>query len=683
MRTRRTIAWGLTLAFIVSGAAAFSAAATAPVSLDDGFVTDHAGVLSAEELSSANDRLEQLSATTDASLFVVLVDDFTDPSDAQTWADTVAADNGLGTEQYLLAIATEGRNYYISADSDGPIDDARLDDIENAILPYLSSDDWPGAIEKATEEFATDPGANLLIGFLIVIVVVALVILVVILISRAREKARKKKRGAQPETPDPNDPFSTISDADLETQAGSALVQADDAITSSREELGFAIAQFGVDSTDTFTQVVEAAKVKVSEAFALKQQLDDEVPDSAEQRRAWHIRIIQLCAEADALLDDNIEAFEELRRLEAEAPVALERLRTRRAGLDAALTALPGALAALAQSYDAAALSTVADNPAQAQQRMLLADTEIADAARLIGEAKNGEAAFSIRTAEEAVVQAEQLAAAVASTGADLAAIEDQARVLIADLEADLVAAAQSPDPQGQLAPVVARTRAQLGEAQTILQSAARDPKRLLDTLDAANTQIDTALGEIRGAMERAQRAQQALAQRLLQAQGQISAANDYIATRRGAIGPTARTRLAEASAAFAEASAHQAGDPGRALDRATRAYNLASEAIATAQHEVAAWEGGGYSGGGGFGGGGFSGGGGSDLAGDILGGILGGIFSGGGGGSSRGGSSRGGWRSSGGSSSRGFRPSSFGGSRGGGGRSSGGSRGRSGGGRF
>src|SRR5690606_12742260 len=109
--------------------------------------------------------------------------------------------------------------------------------------------------------------------------------------------------------PDPNDPYASISDEDLETQAGSALVHADDAITSSRQELGFAVAQYGDDSADSFTKAVEAAKAKVGEAFALKQKLDDEVPDSSEQRRTWHIQIIQLCDEADDLLNDNIEAF--------------------------------------------------------------------------------------------------------------------------------------------------------------------------------------------------------------------------------------------------------------------------------------------------------------------------------------------------------------------------------------
>ena len=67
------------------------------------------------------------------------------------------------------------------------------------------------------------------------------------------------------------------------------------------------------------------------------------MPDTAEQRRAWHIQITQLCDAADDLLDENVEAFEQLRKLEAEAPQALERLTARRAAAQQALTTAPAA----------------------------------------------------------------------------------------------------------------------------------------------------------------------------------------------------------------------------------------------------------------------------------------------------------------------------------------------------
>ena len=46
----------------------------------------------------------------------------------------------------------------------------------------------------------------------------------------------------------------------------------------------------------------------------LRQKLDDEIEDTIHDRRAWHIRIIRIAEEIDDVLDDNTEAFDELRK---------------------------------------------------------------------------------------------------------------------------------------------------------------------------------------------------------------------------------------------------------------------------------------------------------------------------------------------------------------------------------
>ncbi|MEJ1921497.1 TPM domain-containing protein [Microbacterium sp. KHB019] len=678
MRTRFTVVLGLIVAMFASGWAASAAFAAPPVTLDSGFVTDEAGVLSSNELEALNSRLTALAEANGGDLYVVFVDEFSDPSDSVAWTDRTAVDNGLAVDQYLIAVAVDAGQYAISADANGPLSDGEVDRVVQAMENGLRAGDWDGAVIAAADAFpgqgaSVDGGG--IVWIVVILVAIAAVILIIVLAVRSRNK---KKRGAVATIPDPDDPYSSVNDEELEKQAGTALVQADDAITSSRQELGFAVAQYGDDSTQEFTHVVESAHAKVAEAFSLKQKIDDEVPDTVEQRRAWHIQIIQLCDEADDLLNENIEAFEELRKLEAEAPQALERIKARRATAEQTLATVEPALAALGQTYDGAALATVRDNSYQAQQRLALADSEIAEAGAAIAANKNGEAAFSIRTAEEAVEQSEHLIDAVTTLGSNLTAVEDQARAMITDLEADIAAAGAMPDAQGQLAPIVARTRSNIDAAQTALQGTSRNPQQVLDALGAVNTEIDGALGHARETSEQAQRTARMLEQRLTQAQAQIATTNDFISTRRGAIGAMARTRLSEANSAYAEAIAAQGADPVLALDRATRAYSLASEALASARSEVDTFNTGGWSGGlgGGYGGGYNNRG--SDLGGAILGGILGGLFSGGGGGGGGGGwSSGGGWRSSG--SSRSSRPSSFGG----GSRSSSRSGGRSRGGRF
>lgn len=681
MKTRWLALAALTATAVAGIFSVSAASATEPVTLDSGYVTDDAAVLSASQEDAVEARLQTLSENSSSDLFVVLVDDFTSPSDNVAWADTVAENNNLGSEQYLLAIAVDGRSYYISAAPDGPLSDSKLDDVEEKIQGLAAQEDWEGMIVLAADEIEGDGGAGALRATLIVVAVIALglvIWLIIALVRRSRRNAEIRRRGAMPEKPDPNDPFSTLTDEQVQTQAGAALVQADDAITSSREELGFAVAQFGDAATSEFSGALETARAKMSEAFDLKQKLDDEIEDTVHDRRAWHIRIIRLCDEIDDVLDQNAEAFDALRMLEQNAPQELERVRGERAALTPVLAGAGSALAELSAVYDASALSTVADNPVQADERAALADRSIEAAQQAIAAGRTGEAAFAIRTAEQSVAQATQLVAAITALGAELSRIESQARALVAELQADIAAAQQLPDSAGAIRAVAAATAQQLQTAQAALEGASRSPQRVLEALSAANTQIDAAIAQGTQAVERARRTQQLLEQTLTQAGSEIRAAREYIETRRGTVGSTARTRLSQADATLTQALSLRSTNPDAALTEAGRALDLARQAVSSAQADVEAmnpsrYESG-WGGGGGsiFGGGSASGG--SGLGGDILGGIIGGLLSGGGGG---GGSRSSSWRSSGGG---GFRSSGFGG--GGGSRSSGRS-GRSGGRRF
>lgn len=679
MKTRWLALSALAFSVILGVTVPLTASATSPLTLDAGYVTDDVGALTPEEDAAAEARLQELTANSSSDLFVVLVDEFTSPSDRIAWADQVAIDNNLGNDQYLLAIATQQRSFFISGAEGGPLSGSRLDAIEDRIQPLLAQNDWSGAILLAADEIQGDGGAGMFRVLLVVAGVAALALLVwlvVSLVRRRRREAAIRARGAMPATPDPADPFSTMTDDQVEDLAGAALVRADDAVTSSREELGFAIAQFGEAATAEFTGAVEQARAALAQAFDLRQKLDDEVEDTIHERRAWHIRIIQIADEVDDILDDNTDAFDALRRLEQNAPQELERVRAERAALASQLAGADAALTSLATAYAPSALVTVADNPAQAQERAALADRSLQAAADAIAGGRTGEAAFAIRTAEQSVAQAAQLVAAVSTLGSELATIETRARALIAELQGDVATAGQLPDPDGSLAAAASTALQQLEAASRELAGSSRDPQRAFDALTAANATIDQSIARGREAVENARRTEQLLEQTLLQASSEIRSAREFIETRRGTVGSTARTRLSQAEAALAQAGTLRASSPEAALPEATRALDLARQATASASSDITSYSSSGWDtgwGGGPFGGGSRSGG--SGLGGDILGGIIGGLLSGGGGGSSsRGGS----WRSSGG----GFRSSGFGGGGSRGGRSGGGRR-SSGGGRF
>lgn len=681
MRLRWPAALVFAAAVAGSVLAGSAAVATPPVSLGSGYVLDDSDVLTPAEEAEAQARLEQLKTETGLDLWVVFVDDFTDPSSAEGWANQTAEDNGLGVRQYLLAVATEGRQYYLSADSGGPLSTEQVAAIEQErIQPALRQDDWVGAVDAAADGMTDAEGGGsgaagatggagwLTWALVIVVVVVAIVLLVVFL-------RRRRKPAAAPGPAGPPQP----SIEDLERRASSLLVETDDAIKTSTQELEFAKAQFGDAATTEFEGALATAKQSLDEAFELKQTLDDATPDSEQDARAWNERIIALCEASNALLDEKAADFDELRKLEQNAPEALARVQEQRTQAAASVDSSTARLQTLTSAYAPEALATVADNPEQARQRLAFADEQLAAAQAAIGAGDGGEAAVGIRAAEEAVGQAALLTTAIDKLATDLAEGERSAAALVTELEADIAAASALPDADGRIAATVAATRQQLDAARAQLTGTAKRPLIALQSLEAANTQIDSLVQGVRDAAAQAERARQMVGQVILQAHAKVSAAEDYITARRGAVGAEARTRLAEAGASLARAQAIEASDPQQAMQQAQRADQLAAQAIQLAQNDVGSFDGGmGGMFGGGQGGRGQSG---DGMLGAVLGGILlnsmlgGGGSSGGGmfgGGSSR--SSGGGMFGGGGRSSGGFRPGSFGG---------GGTRARRGGGRF
>ena len=689
MRLRWAAAVVTVAVVAVTAMGATTASATPPVSLDAGYVLDDAGVLSSGEESAAQQRLEQLRADTGVDLWVVYVDRFTDPSSAADWANQTAESNGLGPSQYLLAVATDDRQYYLSADSAGPLTEDQVATIEQQqIRPALGQDDWAGAVDAAADGITDAAGGGTGAGdsgstggwgwltWLLVIAVVAIGVVLLVVLLR-----RRRRPGAVPGGP-AGPPQPSIEE--LEKRASSLLVRTDDAVKTSGQELGFAKAQFGDAATAEFEAALVSARQSLDEAFGLKQQLDDATPDSEHDARAWNERIIALCEAANALLDEKAAAFDELRKLEQNAPEALARVQGERAKAAASLDQSISRLQLLRAEYAPEALATVADNPEQARQRLAFADEQLTAAQAAIGAGDGGEAAVGIRAAEEAVGQATLLEEAIEKLATDLAEGERSAAALMAELEGDIAAASALPDADGRLAGVIAVTRQELDGARTLLSGPAKRPLAALQGLEAADSRIDSVVQGVRDAEAQAQHARQMLGQVMTHAQAQVSAAEDYITARRGAVGAAARTRLAEAGASLARANALQGSDAHQAMQQAQRADQLAGQAIQLAQNDVGA-----FGGMGGMGGGGQPGGG---MAGAVLGGIVLSSLLGGGGGGGRGGRGGrggglggmfgGGGRPAGGGmfggggrpAGGGFRPGSFGG---------GGTRARRGGGRF
>jgi hypothetical protein len=427
---------------------------------------------------------------------------------------------------------------------------------------------------------------------------------------------------------------------ELDTRAGSLLVQLDDAVKTSEQELGFAVAQFGEESTTPFRAALESARTQVKEAFQLRHRLDDSQPETAEERRTLTLRIIELCEAADDTLDAQDAAFDALRDLEKNAPQLVETVGAEQAALAARIDAAEATVADLRTRFGAPAVEAIDENPAQARKLAANAGTSLATARGALAAGEAGQAAVAVRTAQQAVGQVTQLLAAIDTAATELPALDARLDAAVADTRSD-VAEARAADGTG-LDAVIADAERTLAAAQS------QDPATALAAVEQVNAALNRDLAAVRDRQAQVARAAAQLDRVTAEAQGSVASAREYLTTRRGAVGASARARLAEAESRLTQALALGATDPVGALTAAHDSARLAGSALSLARSEVASFDTPrrdlSY------------GSAGEDWGGAILGGILEGLFSGSG--SSSSGWSGGGRRSSG---SGGF--GSFGGS--------------------
>jgi hypothetical protein len=645
MKSRIVLGAALVVAFLSLAPAAAHAAD--PVDLDGAYVLDQSGVVAGDEarIESALDRLYDDAGI---QLFVVYVDSFTGADSPADWADTTAELSGLGSSDALLAVATDDRQYQLSVTDDFPLSDSDLGEIvDNTLIPQLRDDNWA----DAAVDFAgglrgegNDSGSLPLLP-IVLLVVAAVGGLVVYLLVRA---ARRRKAGEK------NLPAGQPTQQQLDQRAGSLLVEVDDSLRTSEQELGFAVAQFGEDATRDFAAALASAKTATAEAFAIRQKLDDAFPESAAEKRALTLQLIELASKADAELDAQADAFDALRELEKNAPRILDEVDAAATALETRLAATEATTQQLAARYSPATIATIVQNAAQARTLLALAATTAANARAGLAAGKSSEATVAVRAAQSSVAQTTQLLDAVDQRAAELAEAQTALTAAIDELNRDLAEARAVSSPE--LAAAVDAASAGLA---AVLPDSDRNPVDSLQRVERLDEALSAALAAVRDRQQQEASARSSLERVMASARAQISTGEQYLSTRRGGVGTDARTRLQAAQQALDEAAALSGPDPVSALSAAHRASSLAQQGIDLAQGDVDYFSrsnpsAGGF-GGGGLGGG-MGGGGGIDT-GALIGGILGGLLSGGGGGGF-GGSSR---RSSGGGSR--------GGRRGGGGR--------------
>jgi hypothetical protein len=643
-------------------------------------VADEAGVL-VGNTGAVEDAVEELQADEGLQLWVVYVDTF-DGMDAADWTAETFELSGFGDNDLLFVVAVEDSEYGYLPSQGFRLSDAEIEDVvASDVEPELSAGDFDGAAIALAEGLGGGGGGGG--GALLVVGAIALVGGGAYLVSRAR---RRRKENEPPpvvriEKPDP---YAGTTTEELQARASAALLELDEAVKTSQLDLDYARLQYGEDAVAGFDKALAESRDELSRAFTIRQQLDDEIPEDEPTTREMLGEMLRLTEAADARLDAQAEAFDGLRDLENTAPAVLDELAPRIAGLRARIPEAEQRLAEATQRYAESATAPVKENIEQAGARLDAAELEVREAREALAAGQAASAVGDIRAAEDAVAQTVTLLDAVIRLADDLDAAAGRMAEVRAETEKDLAEAKalMSGGDRSGLGPQIARAEAALASADAAMAAtdgARLDPLAVLRQLEEADIALEQTLSVARDAQTRVRRASQMLEQALVTARSTIAAAGDFITTRRGAVGPEARTRLAAAERHLHVAVEQSRDDPVTALREAQQASSMGQSALDLAQSDVSRWssgsEGGygpGYGGGGygspGFGGGYGNRGGGMDLGSLVLGGIL---FGGGGHRGYGGGGLGGGRRSSGsfgGSRSRG-RSGGGGGRRGGGGR--------------
>lgn len=576
-------------------------------------VTDELGILDA---SKAQQAVDTMSSTYGVGLWVLTVSDSSQKASAI--AEQAFKDTKLGRDDMLLVInipsdGSASKSYKLQAHSNSSkFSESDYKRIDSAIKKQLSAGNYDDAVAAIPDNMSGSSGSGssggsgdsgssalpLLLGGGAVATAAGGAAAWTVYKRRKNNKendgmlfGKRRNQGAAGGAPG-NQPAgpATMTVEQLRTQAGSALVQADDTVRAAAEELSYAQAQFGLSATDAFTAALDSARKHLSRCFELRKILDDDIPETEPQQRQMYTEILQHCSEAVGEIRAQEEAFNKRRGIEANLPTSIAETAQRADETEQAIVMAETILVTLSAAYPASSLTSVAQAPEQAR-RLLAAGRTALDQARASVEAsQEATAVEQVRIAQGSIAQAGQLAAQVTGARERLQSAAKDLEAAIASISSDLVDAKrlEGAVPAATLAPLVADAEAAVAEGrQASGANPSGDPLAALDHLARAEAAIDAALAPAREREENDSRARASLGSRLARLNSQVESVTSYITTYRGAVGPSARTALSEAARHATAATTVQTSDPVAALAEVAAAEPLVAQAQALAEADV------------------------------------------------------------------------------------------------
>ncbi|WP_156762210.1 hypothetical protein [Microbacterium karelineae] len=417
------------------------------------------------------------------------------------------------------------------------------------------------------------------------------------------------------------------ADADLALRAQKSLVETDERMRTTKDELAFASAELGDAATKDLREGLDAVARHMREAFELHQLNHDHIPDTPEELRTRNARIVQLCDWAEDVIDERTEVLRERIEKVREAPHTLERVRRQAETLAERVPAAEQAIERLRGRYSPEALQRIGAGPEEARQLLDFARHSADVAGRRREAGRRDDAMVALETATEAVRRATTVLDAVDDFEIEAMRTQSTLADVVADSRSDIVEARSERQTAGVTAAIAELEAALAGLSAP---GTPADPFAELARLSEKNAALDHAreraarhippIEHVRHDVDAADRA--------------ISHARSLIESHRGAVGADARTRLAEAERMRIDAGTLVADEDTRerAQELARRSAQLANEAMQLAQRDIDTrrqddW-GGGYGQPGGYRGGYRGGMGGGDMLGGLIGGaLLGGLI--------------------------------------------------------
>ncbi|MGW5438482.1 TPM domain-containing protein [Nocardia asteroides] len=556
-------------------------------------VVDSAGVLSGADEERVLAAVDRLYRDHQVKMWVIYVRDFAAMAPRE-WAARTTELSGFAEHDLLFAVAVDDRGYWLDGTLPDEVSDSELDALlAGTVEPDLRDGRWAqAAVGTADGIGSAMTGGGVAWGWLIGI---ALAVVAVagglILFSRKRRRDAGRAELDTARTVDPADSaaLAKLSLPTLHALSRERLVEIDDAVRTSTEELALATGEFGETAVTPFRTALNAAHAATAKAFTLRQQLDDAVPETPDQQRGMLIELITTAGKADRELDAQVADFDAMRDLLIDAPARLDGLTRDVVDLTARTPASETELARLDSAYPASVLAPIHDNVRMARERIAFAEQNIDTARTALTQpvGKQGGAVAAIRAAEGAVGQARALLDAVDQAATNIQQARDGLPGALDELRADLAAAAQLAEFGGpELAAAVTR-------ASTVLNSAEgeADPLGAFHDAVAADAELDKAIAAASDRKLAVEDLRRRLDRTLTDAAARIDAASSFITTRRGGVDAEARTRLSEAQRHLDEARGLAASAPDRALTSAQTAADLGGRAMEQAQASVRAWE--------------------------------------------------------------------------------------------